>query len=184
MAVLVEAHSVIIRRARIMESYQGGWDNFVRNCPNQTLCADTDLARIGFMMPIDLDVFIKCLKFMGVGYTREGHPADYAIVSQFTGPATPCPWLLFDHAEINGKRVAICRLVGSTENSIALPAGWHYDGSLSASCVYVPPGAVEATMRFLRCENGVDVYQDLLTGQEVYAGRPGRWKIALEGGER
>jgi len=41
MPVLVEATSVIIKRSAIDEKWPGGWESFVRDVPNQTLCADT-----------------------------------------------------------------------------------------------------------------------------------------------
>jgi hypothetical protein len=40
MAVLVEAISVIIKRTAIDEKWPGGWEAFVRDVPNRTLCFD------------------------------------------------------------------------------------------------------------------------------------------------
>jgi len=48
MAVLVEAISVIVRRDAINRSYDGGWAGFLSHVPNNTLCADHELARVGF----------------------------------------------------------------------------------------------------------------------------------------
>ncbi len=62
MAVLVEAISIIIRRTAIDKKYPGGWDAFVKNAPNQTLCADKKIARLGFMSPFDVESFIKGLE--------------------------------------------------------------------------------------------------------------------------
>jgi hypothetical protein len=53
MTVLVEAISVIIRRKAIDKNFPGGWDDFVKDVPNQTLCADDKLAQVGFMSPQD-----------------------------------------------------------------------------------------------------------------------------------
>jgi len=61
MAVLVEAISVIVRRKAIDHSYPGGWDAFVAEVPNKTLCADDQLARVGFMTPQDVQNFIRAL---------------------------------------------------------------------------------------------------------------------------
>ena len=55
MAVLVEAISVIVRAAAIHQKYPGGWEAFKRIIPNQTLCADNELVRIGFMTPDDVE---------------------------------------------------------------------------------------------------------------------------------
>jgi len=47
MAVLVEAISAIIRVRTIEEIYPGQWPAFVKAVPNQTLCSDNELARVG-----------------------------------------------------------------------------------------------------------------------------------------
>jgi len=46
MTVLVEGISVIIKREVIERKFPGGWQDFVKDVPNQTLCADDELARI------------------------------------------------------------------------------------------------------------------------------------------
>ena len=61
MAVLVEGISVIIRRRVIEEKFPGGWDAFVEDVPNETLCADDELARVGFMSPDDVKAYCKKL---------------------------------------------------------------------------------------------------------------------------
>ena len=51
MAFLVEAISVIVRCDAIERAYETGWDGFLEDVPNRTLCADPELARVGFMHP-------------------------------------------------------------------------------------------------------------------------------------
>lgn len=51
MAVLVEGISAVIRRKAIDAKLAGGWPRFVAEVPNATLCADDNLARVGFMSP-------------------------------------------------------------------------------------------------------------------------------------
>ena len=58
MSVLVEGISVIIKRKKIDEMFPGGWDAFVEDVPNRTLCADDELARVGFMSSPDAEAFI------------------------------------------------------------------------------------------------------------------------------
>jgi hypothetical protein len=55
MAVLIEAISVFVRVDAIRERYSGGWEAFREAVPNQTLCCDDELARIGFMNPADVE---------------------------------------------------------------------------------------------------------------------------------
>lgn len=47
MAVLVEAISIIIKRNVIEEKFPNGWEGFILEAPNGSLCADDELARVG-----------------------------------------------------------------------------------------------------------------------------------------
>src|SRR5687768_15123906 len=93
MAVLVEGISVIILRARLESLYPGGWAAFVANCPNATLCADTWLARVGFMTPADVESFVERLAAAGLVFVRDGVAVDIAVVDQVGGTTVSCPWL-------------------------------------------------------------------------------------------
>jgi hypothetical protein len=61
MAVLIEAISVAIRQETLEAKYPGGIEGFVRDVPNQTFCADSYLARVGFMTPVDVEGYIRQL---------------------------------------------------------------------------------------------------------------------------
>lgn len=171
MAVLVEAISVVVRRARIDELWPGGWNAFAAHCPNQTLCADRDLARIGFMTPSDVERFVDSLRGHGLLFQQGREAIDLVIVDQMRGPTTPCHWVEFGHVEMEGHRVAACRLVGSDELIVVTPPGWNFAESLSATHGFVPTGEEAKSLRFLRHEDGVDVYLNRLTGKEVFIGR-------------
>jgi hypothetical protein len=174
MAVLVEAISVIVRRVRIEESYPGGWDAFDADCPNKTLCADSDIARVGFMMPTDVETFTRKLERQGLVYVNDGKAIDVAVLDQHSGLCVPCDWLEFGHVQLKGNRVAACRAVGSMDNVMITPDGWKYEGSLSQTFGFVPTGQEERSLRFLRHERGVDVFLNLVTGEEVFVGRVGK----------
>ncbi len=62
MAVLVEAISVIVRRDAVNLRFSGGWREFLAIVPNSTLCSDEDLARVGFMSPLDIEAFVAFLE--------------------------------------------------------------------------------------------------------------------------
>jgi hypothetical protein len=49
MAVLIEGLSVVVRCASIEAKHPGGHTAFACEVPNGTLCADGELARVGFM---------------------------------------------------------------------------------------------------------------------------------------
>jgi hypothetical protein len=54
MAVLIEGHSVVVRRGAIEERFRGGWHGFLLAVPNATACYDEHLVRVGFMDPADV----------------------------------------------------------------------------------------------------------------------------------
>ena len=174
MAVLVEAISVVIRKAAIHEKYPGGWDAFTENAPNQTLCADSSLARVGFMTPIDVETYIKYLEKKGLTFLEDGEACDFVVVDQQRGFTSPCKWAAFGHVNLDddpAKRVAGCRLLGGPGEPLLQPYGWKYEGSLSQTYGFVPVGSEDKSLKFLRHEDGMDVYLNLLTGKEVYMGR-------------
>ena len=174
MAVLVEGISVIIRRKIIEEKFPGGWDALVEDVPNETLCADDALARVGFMSPADVEAYVKHLEKHGFRYLSQGRAVDLVVADQLQGPAARCDWGQFGHVAVGGdesQRVAACRAVGSTVNMLIFPDWWQYEGSLSQSFGFVPGDHPENGLKFLRCENNVDVYHNSLTGKEVYIGR-------------
>jgi len=174
MAVLVEGISVIIRRKAIEEKFSGGWEAFVDDVPNQTLCADDELARVGFMSPADVKAYVGHLEEFGLCYLSQGRAVDLVVGDQLQGPATPCDWGQFGHVNVGGdpsQRVAACRTVGSTVKMLISPDGWQYEGSPSQSFGFVPGAHPENGLMFLRRENNVDVYHNSLTGREMYVGR-------------
>jgi hypothetical protein len=173
MAVLIEAISVVIRRQAIDAKYPGGWNAFVRDAPNSTLCGDDQIARIGFMSPSDVEVFVNGLEEKGLVFIQDDKTKDLAVVDQFGGFTRSCDWLEFGHIEMSGSnaRVAACRCVGSTANQLITPDRWKYEGSISDKYCVVTSEYVDEGMTFLRHENGLDVYLNNLTNEEVYVGR-------------
>lgn len=174
MAVLIEAISVVIRRVAIERNYPGAWGAFVRDVPNQTLCADRDIARVGFMSPSDVGAYVMYLEGLGLKYKENGKAKDLVVVDQQQGPLVDCDWVEYGYMNIDDKsenRVAVCRLCGSTESALITPDVWKYEGSLSHSRVFVPSGDKSEIIRFLRNEGNTDVYLNTLTGEEVYIGK-------------
>ncbi len=181
MAVLVEAISVIVRRDAIEKRFRGGWRGFVNAVPNGTLCADDVLARVGFMSPRDVEAFVRHLEENGLIFIRNGQAMDISVVDQMRGPTIPTVWVEFGHLPLDGtkNKVAVCwcfegpRLAAGVHipaegMTIATPDGWTYEDSLSANFKFVGNDEVNEKMKFLRHDNGIDVYLDLFTGREVY----------------
>ena len=177
MAVLIEGISVVIRRSAIMDKFPGGWEGFLSDVPNQTLCADDELARVGFMIPADAESYIKRLERFGLRYLVDGLAVDVVVADQQRGFAATCNWAEFGQVSLDeesGRRVAACQAKNSTLTTLVSPAGWQYQGSLSQTFGFVPSDHVDKSLKFLRHENGVDVYLNKLTGKEVYIGGTGR----------
>lgn len=152
MAVLVEAISVVVRADAIHRRFRGGWDEFYQGVTNKTLCADSELARVGFMTPADVEAYVKDLERNGLRYLRWGKAKDIVVVDQIRGPAAPCSWVEFGHI-IRGddpkKRIAACRLKGSLIERIVMPDGRNFETSLSCTYGFMPNG-VDGGLKFLR----------------------------------
>ena len=169
MAVLIEAISVVVRRVGIESKLTNGWREFQDFVPNRSLCSDADSARVGFMSPDDVRSFFVQMKSLGLDPV-----GDLVVVDQRTGPTTRCDWIEFSKATSlhpGVPLVATARLTGSANTEIATPENWNYEGSISATYVFVPNEHVDKALKYLRTENGVDVYRSELTGKEVFLGR-------------
>jgi hypothetical protein len=175
MAVLVEAISVITRVDSIVRLLPGGWEAFERLVPNATLCADEEIARVGFMSPVDVEAFTRKLTGFGLKYLGDGVAIDLAVADQIKGLLCSCLWLQFGRVEIGASRdrVAACRLVGSKVNRVITPLGWKFAGSLSSTYAFVPTEHAEKGVQYLRHEKGLDIYHNPLTGKECFVGRTG-----------
>lgn len=176
MAVLVEAISVVVRLDAIDARFVGGWAAFLASAPNRTLCADADLARVGFMAPQDVLAYVTELEAGGLVCLCKGEAQDLAVLDQLHGPTVNAPWLDFgtiDVDEFKG-RVGACRLLGSIDEQVAAPIGWKFQGSMSERGGIVANEDADGRMKFLRADNSVDVFLDKSTGEEVYLGRTSR----------
>jgi hypothetical protein len=86
-----------------------------------------------------------------------------------------CDWIEFGHVSLDGdphKRVAACRLKGSTVKQVVCPEGWTFEQSLSPTLAFIPAGKLHRSLEFLRRDNGRNVYRNLLTGKEVFIAEP------------
>jgi len=160
----------------IEEKFPGGWKAFVDDVPNRTLCTDGQVARVGFQWPEDAKAYIANLERYGIKYFEKGKAIDLAVVEQHCGPNAPCDWIEYGYVEIDndpGKRVEACELVGCPFEDLATPEGWEYQNSMSRASMYVAPDQIDKSLKFLRHEDGADVYLNLVTDEEVYVGRTG-----------
>ena len=173
MPVLVEANSVIVRVAAINDRYAGGWSAFADDVPNSTLCSDDEVASVGFMDPNDCGGFIAGLERRGLTFLHDGQSRDIPVAMQGSGITVPCDWLEYGDVDVNpGQTIAVVQLKGTANQRVVCPAGWRYEKSLSRQYAAAPAGQETKSLKFLRHQDGLDVYLNTLTGTEVFIGRP------------
>ena len=171
MAVLIEGISAVVRMDAVRAKFPGGWAVFEQIVPNSTLCCDDELARVGFMVPEDVGLFIDKLEANGLIFFKNKRTVDIVVVDQLTGPTNDCDWVDYGHVDHGGNRVAACMLKGSTQMQLLTPYGWSYEESLSASHTFLQGEKVEKKLKLLRQDGSLDVYQDLASGEILYMGR-------------
>ena len=132
MAVLAEATSVIVKFDSIEKRIPGGWEAFTGWVQNNTLCADGEVARVGFRSPDEAEEFIEALEAQGLQRQRDGEAADLVVSDQQRGLAATCDWAEFGRIPWRGddkKTVPAVRLVNAKCTELMTPIGWVYEGS-------------------------------------------------------
>jgi hypothetical protein len=174
-AVLCEAISVIIRKSSIVDRFEGGFDTFLKLVPNDTLCDDGELIRVGFMSPDNVESYIGKLVEFNLRFHRTSvsgleNVADIAVVDQQRGLTNDCEWLLVGRIPINSKGDAVtgCWLAGSIINKLFFPDDWTFENSLSQKFHFSETENVDSEMKFLRTEGNLDVYLNVKLGIEVF----------------
>ena len=181
MPVLCEALSVVVRRDSIDKHLQGGWQNFIRKIPNSTFCTDGELARVGFMAPDPTMDFIKSLQKDGLQFDQMSDSKsevreidDIIVVDQIRGPAAECSWIEFGKLPLGENKVSACWLFEGErkgyglhfslkESKFAVPKNWTPD-----DLTFVEPSEINKKLKFLRKEEGLDVFWDLENKKEVF----------------
>ena len=181
MPVLCEALSVVVRRDSIDKHLQGGWQNFIRKIPNSTFCTDGELARVGFMAPDPMIDFIKSLQRNGLQFDQMSDSKsevreidDIIVVDQIRGPTAECSWIEFGKLPLGEHKVSACWLFEGErkgyglhfslkESKFAVPKNWTPD-----DLTFVEPSKINKKLKFLRKEEGLDVFWDLENKKEVF----------------
>jgi len=115
MAVHAAAFSVVIRNSAIEQQFPGGLRAFQDACPNQTLCSDGVLTRVGFMMLDDASFFRLRLIAHGLARSGDDCEGEIALIEQGRGCLFPCDWLTVERIE--GRTLAWLR--GTERGDIA-----------------------------------------------------------------
>ena len=114
-AVFIEFISVVICREAIDQRHPAGWDAFVKDVPNRTLCADGRLARVGFMSPADTKAYVDSLERKGLTYLRDGKAVDLVVVDELRGPMVHCDRIEYGQIALKpNRRVTACQCAATT----------------------------------------------------------------------
>ena len=128
------------------------------------------------MRPDNADAFIDNLERLGFRFIVDGQADEIALVEQFNGIVVPCDWLEYRRLVIfkGDIRVFTCNISGKPPGDFFFPDGWEYEASLSKRTMTLDAESEKNRMIFLRHEDGVDFYLDVLTGQEHWIERSAR----------
>jgi hypothetical protein len=169
MSLLVEAITVIFRNATAESLIEGGIAVIRENAPNRTFRTDGILSAVGFMTPEDTGYFVDQLKRVGFRFVEQGKSIDIAVCDQNRGFTTECEWLGTD---VDERGVRVCWLLGHKPGEMATQEGWSFEESLCTTGNFRADDEPADHLKFLRTEDGLNVYLDERTGKEVYVGRP------------
>jgi Tetratricopeptide repeat len=181
MSVLAEALSVIVRRDAVEAIYPGGVDGLLRDCPNDTFCADAHLARIGFMSPHDVQAFVGALEAAGLSFTTTG-PTDICLVDQLSGPTFACDWVCFERHPAG---YSLCWLCDQPPGELSAPVGWSAEQSRSmvfletdsATAAAPDQSSLEALLSQVRA---AELASNTASDPQSAASARAAWKVLVE----
>ena len=160
MSILVEAITVVFMNATADRHIQGGVDAVKKIAPNSTFRTDGLISAISFMDPESTGNFVDTLLNVGMEFVEDGVAQDIVVLDEHRGPTAQCDWIGFSQ---NADGNSIAWLVGHPQGDMAV-----YDNWLPNNDLMFRDGQVGETMKFLREEDGLNVYLDLETGQECF----------------
>ena len=160
MAIPIEGFSVVAQLERI----QSLLDNGVVEIPNATALSDKHIWKCSFMSHADAQKFVKSLEESGLN-ASQGPDSDVVIATEFDRSVEPyCEWLsigVWDKAVIAWR-------AGTNPETITAHEGW--DPKVGSGLEFHDPSSMQF-LEFLRLEDGIEVFLNKKTGEEVYIGR-------------
>ncbi|MDB4821612.1 hypothetical protein OAH81_01060 [Candidatus Pseudothioglobus singularis] len=156
MAVFCEFISLIILRDSIDKYFPGGWKRFVLEVPNRSMATDEEVVRVGFMNPADTNIYLEFLKGEGLQYRQSGDREidDISDLDQFMGHSDDRQWLEFGDRVFNESKYFCAWKKGSLIDTIARPSD---AGQMMTN---VSPEIFNERFKYLRTENGLEIYSD------------------------
>lgn len=165
MSVLVEAFSVVIRKASLESSYPGGLGGFLartmrHSAEHRYICMDQHLVCMSFFSPDAAERAIVPLVNAGMIDVIDDEFISVAIVDQRYGPTLLCRWLSWKR---NQDGFTSAWLAGKTVGDLATPDGWTPDQSLNLQRVDIR-NFPDRAMRLAE-EDGMETWLDFNTGR-------------------
>ena len=160
MAVYCEFISVIIRRDSIDKYFSGGWTRFVLELPNYSMLTDGEIVNVGFMNPSSTASYLDFLKDEGLQYRQSGTREinDIEDLDRFNGHLEKRNWLEFGDREFNGQEYFCCWKKDSLIDTLSFPSRRNEGGPLYPVPKHYEPEDFNKKFKFIRVENGLDIY--------------------------
>ena len=173
MAVLIEAISVIIKVESILSIFNNNIDKFESMIPNNTVCSDNELYRIGFMATSDAFNFVKNLENVGFVHLENNLSQDIVLICQKNGFYSECEWAeCYNYKMKTDKFVVGCRIKEGKEDRLFLPESWTYESSLYCQGDFIESeDKISETHTLIEVKDNVSKYINNDTGKIVYIGR-------------
>ena len=160
MSVLIEAITVVVKNETLTAEWRS---TFVANVPNLTFRTDGIISAVSFMAPDAVKKFIDSLERVGMVFIENDTAKNIAVIDQHTGPTAHCDWLSFEKIK-NG--YSFVWLTGHPKGEIAVYENWTPDIDLKFR-----EGGKTDNLKFLKQQDGLDVYLDLDDGKEYFIAR-------------
>jgi hypothetical protein len=161
MPVFCEFISVIILRDSIDKYFQGGWQRFVLELPNRSMCTDGEVVRVGFMNPNDTYMYIDDLKNGGLQYNQSiNHSStireidDIAGLDHKIGGRDKRDWLKFGDRKFDNREYFCCWLKGTSIETLAFPS----ELVVRPVPIFITPNEFTESYSFVRSENDLDIF--------------------------
>ncbi len=143
MAVLVEAHSLLVRKNAIETHVDGGLPRFLSLVPPLSFCMDDDLVQVGCPDGHSCARFAYELQNLGLTHLEHGRARDMVMCNPGEGLASECDWIELGTFPIGaGRKVQAAWLyegprpragmhLHPDSMRLGVPDGWTYEGSIS-----------------------------------------------------
>ena len=159
MSILVEAITVVFMNATADGHIKGGVNSVQTIAPNSTFRTDGLVSAISFMDPESTGNFVDSLLKVGMEFVEDGVAQDIVVLDQHRGPTAQCDWIGFSQ---NADGNSIAWLIGHPKGIMAVYDNW------TPNDMMFRDDPVGENIKFLREEDGLDIYLDLETGQEYF----------------